>query len=306
MRLRSKMVAAAMLVMVFAAVAWAAVPTRSEVVKKYADKSPKQWGETLPGIARTLDTRDDVVALTLDLCQGDASAFDRELVAFLIENEIPATFFVSSRWIKQHADDLAMLASVPIFEIGAHGVRHVPASLNGRAIYGITGTKDAGELYDEVMQNVDEIERATGARPKFFRSGTAFYDEYAVAMIRELGMMPVGYSVLGDAGATYSADQVVAAVTSARSGDIIIAHANHPDSGTGRGLIRALPILRAKGFSFVKLSDRLKQDQNDSSNAVTADEMARRFGMQPHEENGRFVERHPAASGDGRPASGCI
>lgn len=245
-------------VFIAAACASTEAPTRDEITKKYAGKSPTEWSETLPGIVRTLDTQDDVAALTLDLCGSKGDSLDRDLVRFLIDEDIPVTFFVSSRWIKRHPDLHAMLKSVPIFEIEAHGAAHVPASLNGRAVYGIDGTKDAGELYDEVMKNADDIERVFGTRPMYFRSGTAYYDEYAVELIRELGFAPVGSSILGDAGATYSEKQVVAAVTNARSGDIIIAHANHPERDTGRGLKKALPILRDRGFRFVKLSEYLK------------------------------------------------
>lgn len=254
--------AAALFVISAAFCGYAEIPSREEIDQRYAEARPERWGVSLPGIVRTLGTKDDVLALTLDLCRGDAAAFDRELIDFLIENEIPATFFVSSRWIKKHAGDLALLASVPIFEIAAHGLRHLPASLSGRAAYGIKGTKGPRELYDEVTQNLDDIERATGTRPKFFRSGTAHYDEQAVALIRDLGILPVGYSILGDAGATYSARQVEIAVSKARSGDIIIAHANRPESGTAEGLIKALPRSIARGFRFVRLSEYLANDSS--------------------------------------------
>ena len=38
-------------------------------------------------------------------------------------------------------------------------------------------------------------------------------------------------------------------------GDIIIAHMNHPEAGTGAGIIAAMPELKKRGFKFVKLSD---------------------------------------------------
>ena len=247
-----KMMIMAAAAVITAGVACAGTPSREDIIKKYSNVSPKEWSETLPGIVQTLDTKDDVVALTLDLCRYK---LDHELISFLIDEKIPVTFFVSSRWVKEHHDDLAMLASVPTFDIAAHGMRHVPASLSGRSAWGIAGTKNAADLYDEVVLNADELEHLTGVRPRFFRSGTAFYDEEAIKLIREIGFTPVGFSILGDAGATYSEEQVVNAVTKARSGDIIIAHANHPEAATGRGLMRALPMLRERGLRFVKLSE---------------------------------------------------
>ena len=43
------------------------------------------------------------VALTYDLCPvRTASGFDRELIDFLIMNKVPATFFMSGRWMAKH------------------------------------------------------------------------------------------------------------------------------------------------------------------------------------------------------------
>jgi peptidoglycan/xylan/chitin deacetylase (PgdA/CDA1 family) len=64
----------------------------------------------------------------------------------------------------------------------------------------------------------------------------------------------VGFSVLGDRGATYSREQVKNALLSANTGSIIICHMNHPEKETAEGVIDAIPELKKKGFEFVKLS----------------------------------------------------
>ena len=61
--------------------------------------------------------------------------------------------------------------------------------------------------------------------------------------------------MLGDAGATYTAEQVRAALLTSKPGDIIIAHMNHPGAGTGAGIMAAVPELQKKGFRFVKLGE---------------------------------------------------
>ncbi len=132
---------------------------------------------------------------------------------------------------------------------------HKPASLNGRSIYGIDGTKNARELVQEIELNARKIEDITGKRPRYYRSGTAYYDEYAVQISQQLGHEVIGFSVLGDAGASYSAAQVKSAMLSSKAGDIIIAHMNHPEAGTGTGIMTAIPELKKRGFRFVRLSD---------------------------------------------------
>ena len=65
------------------------------------------------------------VALTYDLCPvRTASGFDRELIDFLIAHKVPATFFMSGRWMAKHDAEVKELLAVPFFEIGTHGDVH--------------------------------------------------------------------------------------------------------------------------------------------------------------------------------------
>ena len=70
-----------------------------------------------------------------------------------------------------------------------------------------------------------------------------------------LGHEVAGFSILGDAGATYGPAQVRAALIKAGPGDILICHMNHPESGTGAGIMAAVPELLRRGFRFVRLSE---------------------------------------------------
>ncbi len=224
-------------------------------VDKYADKTPTYWGEDAPNVKKRISTNEKIVALTLDACGSKNDSLDEELIAFLIKEKVPVTMFINSRWIDKYPDKFARLASVDLFDIQNHGTRHVPASMNGKEIYGIKGTDGAAELFMEVNGNADKLQKLLGKRPVFFRSGTAFYDEFAMQMINEMGFDAIGFNILGDKGATYNADEVYAAVTSAKAGDIIICHMNHPEKQTGAGLMRAIPELKRQGFKFVKLID---------------------------------------------------
>lgn len=233
---------------------------RNAVIAKYANVKPTKWSEDIAGVVKVLPVNDgeNVVALTLDLCGSKRDSLDEELIAFLDEKKIPATFFVNYRWIKKYPEKFERIYKNPLFEVENHGYSHLPASVSGRSIYRIDGTKNSAQLYDEVVENADFIEKITGRRPKFYRSGTAYYDEYAVAQIYDMGFVPVGFSVLGDAGATYSAKKIKEVLLKVKAGDIIICHANHPEKETGRGLRAVLPMLLDRGFSFVRLDEYLK------------------------------------------------
>lgn len=228
----------------------------NRIAPQLAGRTPTQWGEQVSGVRSRLEPSGRQLALTLDACGSPrGKGIDRRLIDYLIAEQIPATLFINARWIDANPETFRQLAANPLFEIANHGTWHKPASLNGRSVYGIDGTKDLAELVAEIELNARKIETITGRRPRWYRSGTAYYDELAVQVSQQLGHEVAGFSVLGDAGATLPADKVKAALLTSRPGDIIIAHMNHPEAGTGPGIIAALPELKRRGFRFVRLSD---------------------------------------------------
>lgn len=229
---------------------------RQRVGLEFHGRVPREWGERVPGVRTRLKTSDKVVALTLDACGSPrGKGIDAALIGFLERERIPATLFINARWIDANPKLFKQLAANPLFEIANHGLLHRPASVSGRSAYGIAGTGNVGELVDEIEGNARKISDLTGERPRYYRSGTAYYDEIAVEVSRRLGHEVVGFSVLGDAGATYSRAQVRAALLRATAGDIVILHMNHPAGETAAGVIDAVPELLRQGFRFVKLSD---------------------------------------------------
>lgn len=228
----------------------------SEISAKFTGAKPAQWGENVSGVKSRLATDEKILALTLDACGSPrGKGVDLELLRFLQQRKIPATLFINARWIDANRELFNNLAADPLFEIANHGMWHKPASINGRSVYGIDGTKDITELVQEIELNARKIEQLTGKRPRYYRSGTAFYDEFAVQISQQLGHKVIGFALLGDAGATYSPAQVKKALLDAKGGDIIIAHFNHPEAGTGKGIMEAVPELEKRGFRFVKLGD---------------------------------------------------
>jgi len=229
---------------------------KRQIVASYRNKSPKDWGERVEGVRTRLDTAEPVIALTFDACGGPrGSRVDTVLIEYLREERIPATLFVSGSWIDANPAVFKELAADPLFEIANHGLAHRPASVNGRSAYGIRGTGSVGDLVDEIERNGRRIEAAAGRKPRFYRPGTAYCDEVAVQVAGELGYEVVNYTVLGDAGATWPQEKVRQALLKAEPGAIVIMHMNRPQSGTAAGLKEAAPLLRQKGFRFVKLSE---------------------------------------------------
>ncbi len=229
---------------------------RNSLVTMFSDTTPREWGEKVTGVLTRIRGREKVLALTFDACGSPKGMkIDLALIEFLVREQVPATLFINGRWIEPNRLEFDRLAANPLFEIANHGHSHKPASVNGRSVYGISGTRNAAELIDEIELNARKIEELTGKRPKFYRSGTAYYDDVAVKIAGELGQQVAGFSLLGDAGATYSSEKVTAALLAAKPGDIAIMHFNHPESGTAAGVMAAIPELKKRGYRFVRLSD---------------------------------------------------
>lgn len=228
------------------------------IISEYETIKPKYWGEKLSGVVIGLDTKEKLVALTFDACGGPprrSNGYDAELIDFLIKNQIPATLFISGRWIDANPKIFQKLAENKLFDIENHGLNHKPASVNGRSAYGIKGCSSVSEFLHEIDGNGQKIKLLTGRNPVFYRSGTNYYDEVAVNVAGELGYKIVSYSVLGDAGATFNRKQVKQALITAPVGSIILLHMNHPEGKTAEGVMDAIPIMQKNGFKFVKISD---------------------------------------------------
>lgn len=222
--------------------------------EQYSNRDPLDFGENIEGIKTAIETSDKVVALTFDACGGThGSGYDEALIEYLIKEKIPATLFINSRWIESNEEKFLFLASNPLFHIENHGTKHRPLCINGQSIYGIKGTEDISEVVEEVVVNHRLIEEKTGRAPKYFRSGTAYYDDVSVMILDELQLTAVNFDVLGDAGATFTKEQMLKSSYNAKEGSIFLFHMNQPHSEVSQGIPLVVEDLRRRGFEFVQL-----------------------------------------------------
>lgn len=236
-----------------------AVPSRAEIVARYGKAKPTHWGLEVTGALSRLATTRKVAALTFDACGGrGGSAYDKALIDFLRQRSVPATLFINSRWIDENPSVFTELAADSLFEIANHGTRHLPLSVSGRSAYEIPGTRNAGEVYDEIAGNRAKLTDLLSRPPRFFRSGTAYCDDVAAKIVADLGERFASFDVNGDGGATFTPEQVHQAMRAVRPGSIVIGHMNHPHGGTAQGMRMAVPKLLDKGYTFVRLTDAVR------------------------------------------------
>lgn len=223
-------------------------------------RAPTAWGTHLPGIHTSVPTQADhpTLALTFDACGGpNGSAVDHHLLGVLRDAAIPATLFLNERWIRSNPATTEELASDPLFRLENHGTLHVPLSVTGRSAYSIVGTSSPDGVAEEIESNRRHLLDSVGVHSRWFRAGTAHYDDIAVDIAHSIGVQLAGFTVNADAGATATSTTVAQHLLNAPDGAIVLAHMNQPSSGTSAGVRAGLAPLRDRGTQFVHLSTQL-------------------------------------------------
>jgi peptidoglycan/xylan/chitin deacetylase (PgdA/CDA1 family) len=194
---------------------------KEEVYIRFKDKQPEEWGRNVDGVRSRLETSEKEIALTLDACDGH---YDRDLIAFLVREQIPATLFISGIWLETHSETVIELADNPLFEIANHGLQHQPCSVTEQNVEGFDATNGLRNAIDEISENAKRIKELTGIQTRFYRSGTAHYDEVCTGVAEMLGMQVAGYQLIGDGGAEFTSDEVYESMLRVEPGSIIQLH----------------------------------------------------------------------------------
>lgn len=231
---------------------------KERIVKVFAHATPGSWGEFVKGVDEDLIVKSNIIALSFDACGGkNGDEFDSALIGYLKKENIPATLFITGKWIDENFNTFMRLSKDSLFEIENHGLNHRPCSVDGESEYGITGTADVPDAFDEMEANARKIEKLTGRRPKFYRSATAFIDEACAKIAGQIGITVISFDILsGDASPYISARSIEENVIShLHPGAIIIMHLNHPKGQTYESLLKIIPRMKALGYSFAKIED---------------------------------------------------
>jgi peptidoglycan/xylan/chitin deacetylase (PgdA/CDA1 family) len=187
--------------------------------------------------------------MTFDACATrlQANGFDRPLYDLLVKERLPATVFVSGRWIETHPTEFAELAANPLIEIGNHSYDHphMPGLTEAAMSAEVTRTNDLIAVHGR---------RAVAFRPPF-----GDVDEEVVQVVARAGLPTVMWDVVsGDPSKRATKESIERQVlTHTRPGSIIIFHINGRAPHTAEALPEILTALRARGFSFALLSEFL-------------------------------------------------
>jgi len=200
------------------------------------------------------------VALTYDLCPvRTASGFDRELIDFLIEHKVPATFFMSGRWMAKHDAEVRTLLAVPFFEIGTHGEVHAHLPMH-----------EVDEQQQEIMGPVRLLKTKYKHPATLFRPPYGEYNDQTVEAVKALGLKFILWNIeSGDPDPTLAAEAIVARVQKRmKPGSVIVMHANGKGKHTREVTeTLAVTLLPATGLTPMTVSDLLRCNRSTTTPA---------------------------------------
>ncbi|HET6281242.1 MAG TPA: polysaccharide deacetylase family protein [Polyangia bacterium] len=200
-----------------------------------------------------VETREPAVALTFDACatMKQANSFDRAIFDVLRAESVPATIFVSGRWVQAHPEVMFELSKDALFEFGGHSYQH-PHMANMPAV------AIAGEI--------DKTEAALaryGKKSVAFRPPFGEWSQRVLDVVREKRLQTVLWDVVsGDPSVGTTADRMTREVLRrTKPGSIVIFHINGRGHNTAEALPDIVRGLRARGLRFVPLSELLARKQ---------------------------------------------
>ena len=158
------------------------------------------------------------VALTFDLCPvRNGTGYDQALIDYLIERKIPATFFMSGKWMTKHARQVKALLQVPFFEIGTHGDVHQHMPFHS-----------AEEQEQEMLGPVRLLKAKYQHDATLFRPPYGEFNDDTINVARALGLQFILWNVVsGDPDPTLTAIQIEGRLKRfVRKGSVIVMHAN--------------------------------------------------------------------------------
>ena len=158
------------------------------------------------------------VALTFDLCPVQKGAgYDQALIDYLIEQKIPATFFMSGKWIAKHDQQVQALLKVPFFEVGTHGEVHAHLPLHS-----------AEEQQQEILGPVHLLKTKYSHKTTLFRPPYGEFNDDTVNVVRNLGFRFILWDVVsGDPDPMITAAQIEHRLKRRiKKGSIVVMHAN--------------------------------------------------------------------------------
>ncbi|WP_405105063.1 polysaccharide deacetylase family protein [Micromonospora sp. NBC_01405] len=208
----------------------------------------------------------DKVALTFDadmtdamrhqLRSGAVRSYANLAIIDLLEREgVPATFFLTGKWVEEYPDVTRRLAANPRFELANHTYGHLAFTADCYQLPTIPRQRMAAD----VARTFDVIAPYGGRQTRYFRFPGLCHDRTALTELAPLGVTVVdGDVVSGDPFARSWRPIVDAVLSRVRPGSVVVLHVTEANAPmTDEALPRILAGLADRGLTPAPLSEVL-------------------------------------------------
>lgn len=208
----------------------------------------------------------NLVGLTFDADMTDAmldnlrtgrvrSYANLRIIDLLERDRIPATFFLTGKWVERYPELTRRLAGNPRFELANHTYGHQAFTPDCYDLPRVA----AGRMTEDVARTFRTIEPYGGRQTRYFRFPGLCHDASALAALAPLGLTVVDADVVsGDPFATAWRPIVSAVLSKVRPGSIVVLHVTEANAAmTDEALPHILRGLRERGLTPAVLSEVL-------------------------------------------------
>lgn len=197
---------------------------------------------------RDVNTSQKALALTFDISWGHT--MPQKVLAILVKEKVPATFFLSGPWAEANPQYVRQLVRDG-FEVESHGWAHVNYS---------------GLSYEGVVANITKtntvLQALTGQHITFVRPPNGDFNPQAIAAARAVGYTIVTWGTDSLDWMNPGVEAIVQRVVKrAHPGDIVLLHASDTCKQTDRALPTMVADLRQQGYRLVTLQKLLTMGQ---------------------------------------------
>ncbi|MEH1013920.1 polysaccharide deacetylase family protein [Micromonospora sp. CPCC 206060] len=203
-------------------------------------------------VALTFDA-DMTDAMLFNLRSGKVASYANLKILDLLErDQVPATFFLTGKWVERYPEVTARIAGNPRFELANHTYGHL--AFTGDC-YGLPRIP-THQMTQDVARTFTLVERYGGRQTRYFRFPGLCHDGPALAALAPLGVTVVdGDVVSGDPFATAWRPIVRAVLDKVRPGSVIVLHVTEANAAmTDEALPHILAGLAARGLTPAPLS----------------------------------------------------
>jgi peptidoglycan/xylan/chitin deacetylase (PgdA/CDA1 family) len=225
-----------------------------------------QWRGTIRSVQPKSTAK--YLAITLDYCElcTNINGYQSQVIQYLRKQNVPATLFISGKWMRSHSDITQQLMVDPLFEIGNHAWSHASFGiapvdmidqqvLATQAQYRVLRAQIAQQALAIGM--VDEMNLIPD-QPMLFRLPYGRCNDAALQRLQHLGLKVIQWNHVGLEGYLATQSACEAFVDKIQTGSIILLHGNHVPKHTLSFLQKVIPLLQKKGFTFLTVSSLLE------------------------------------------------